>query len=149
MGEMTISAERVAAISAIGKWPGRSKGARAVALHNGTVGGISRSAKHAEDVWNGALAQVYRESRGMGARAAGAAPLAMVAALASHLGDCERCWRTGPYGDDTPIAWLMWACAKRPGLAEVVAPVMSELAGLRMSKSLDRVRVSGQQAVKR
>lgn len=128
-----------AAAEAIGPWPGHGRKARAVALAGGTVAG-SASARHAESVWCDAREDVMRSARGMGERAGSSAPLGMVAALASHLGVCGRCWRTGPYDSRTPAQWLMWAAARRPGLAAVLEPVLAELAGSRLDRSLSSLR---------
>lgn len=136
---MAETAERRAAVLAIGKWPGNTMAAKRVAAANGTMVG-SFSHRHAEQVWRDGLASVYVGAKGMGTRAGPAAPLAMVAALASHLGGCERCWRTGPYGSDTPVAWLMWAAARNEGMAAVLGPIVSELAGAKLDRSLARLR---------
>jgi hypothetical protein len=134
------SVARVLAVRAIGAWPGDTRAARKVAMANGCALG-SYSHRHASEVWREALAVVYAGARAMGSDAGRAAPLAMVAALASHLGGCSRCWRTGPYGSDTPVAWLMWACARNESMAALIEPVMVELAGVRLDRSVHRLRV--------
>lgn len=102
----------------------------------------SYSHKHAGQVWHDGLVEVYLSAREMGSRAGDAAPLAMVAAIASHLGGCDRCWRTGPYGTDTPVAWLMWACARNEQMAGLVEPIVRELAGVKLDRRLARLRTS-------
>lgn len=106
--------------------------------HGTRLGGASH--RHAGQVWAEGLRAVYASAAVLGTRAADAAPLAMVAALASHLGACDRCWRTGPYDSLTPAQWVTWACARRPGVAMVLAPVMVELAGRRLDRSLASLR---------
>lgn len=138
---MAESAERRAAVLAIGAWPGNTRAAQRVALANGSALG-SYSHKHAGQVWHECLVTVYASARGMGERAGDAAPLAMVTALASHLGGCERCWRTGPYGSDTPVAWLMWGCARNERMAALVGPIMRELAGSRLDRKLGHLRTA-------
>jgi hypothetical protein len=107
---------------------------------NGTALG-SYSHKHAGEVWRDALGEVYASAKAMEEEAGRAAPLAMVAALASHLGCCSRCWRTGPYGSDTPVAWLMWACARHEAMAALVGPIFAE-AGIKLDRSLGALRMS-------
>jgi len=125
------SARRRAAV-AIGRWPGESVSAKALALAGGTVLG-SPSFRHARDTWEESARQASWSVTGEGERLA---ELAMVEELASHLGACERCWRTGPYDSRTPVAWLMWAVARRPGIAGVVGPVLADVAGSRLDRSL-------------
>jgi len=138
---LAIDPARRAAVLAVGGWPGNTRAAQRVAAANGCALG-SYSHKHAGHVWHDALVQVYASAREMGERAGDAAPLAMVAELASHLGGCERCWRTGPYGSDTPVAWLMWACARNERMAGLVEPIVTELAGVKLERRLARLRTS-------
>jgi len=119
-------------VLAIGEWPGYDKNAQAVALAGGTRLG-SPSFRHAGQVWEAARTAAAMGAIGDGETLAG---LAMVAALAPHIGACERCWRTGPYDSRTPVQWLMWAVARRPGIAEVVGPVLADVAGSRLERSL-------------
>jgi hypothetical protein len=125
------SARRRAAV-AIGRWPGERVSAKALALAGGTVLG-SPSFRHARDTWEECARLASWNVTGSGERLAA---LAMVAELASHLGGCSRCWRTGPYDSRTPVAWLMWAVARRPGIAELVGPVLADVAGSRLDRTL-------------
>lgn len=115
----------------IGGWPGTvSRAARAATIANGSLIG-SFSHNHACDVWNSVRADVLASAGSLGEHVEPVADLAMVSGLASHLMACERCWRTGPYDTDTPVAWITWAVARRPRLRRILEPVLLELAGSR------------------
>lgn len=137
-------APRSAAWQHIGPWPGVLSGRAlgAVVAAGGPLG--SPSHNHAVQTWDRARETAARSVAGGGGSVpVGMADLAMVSALASHLAVCDRCWRTGPLDTTTPVEWLTWAVARRPGLRRVLAPVLAELAGSRAALKRDPPGLAG------
>lgn len=100
----------------------------------------STSAAHAERVWAAAREAVAQHA----ARAVTGAPadswagiwqLEFVGRIAAHVSSCGRCWTPGRYGreGDEPAAWLQWAIAVTPGLADIWRAVARDH-GLRVQR---------------
>lgn len=134
-------APRSTAWAHIGPWPGvlSARALSAVVSSGGPLG--SPSHNHAVQTWDRARETAARSAQPECTK--GVADLTMVSALASHLSSCARCWRTGPLDRTTPVEWLTWAVARRPGLRRVLAPVLAELAGTRSALRKDPPGLAG------